>query len=147
MTTTALTPLQRTVSPEYLAIERGSANYRVKLASDEITVLLNAFDFRATRGGCEWANVRRMRRAFALAMRELDAILHNGYLDAVFRDAVRRYRDAAGAYYRATDDRRPTPEHVPSYERCADTRCSCRVCSMCYYTQTLSALNDYIYCY
>lgn len=145
MTNTALTPLQRTVSPEYLDPERLSPRYRVISASDDITALLNALDYRATRGGCSWVHVRRLRRAFAAAMVELDCIIPNPYLDGVFRAAVRRYRDAAGALYRATDDRRPTPEHIPAYDRCADTLCPCRLCARSYYTQALIALNDLLY--
>lgn len=145
MTNTALTPLQRTVSADYLAAERASANYRVVSARDDITALLNVLNYRATHGCCAWIHVNRLRRAFAAAMVELDCIIPNLYLDGVFRAAVRRYRDAAGALYRATDDRRPTPEHIPAYDRCADTLCPCRLCAWGYYSQARAALNDLLY--
>lgn len=129
MTTTVSTPLQRTVSANYLAFERGVAYVRAKSASDDITFLFAALSSRA-RQSYGVADVSRMRREFADAMRELDSVLRNGYLDSAFRDSVRRYRDAAGAYYRA-----------PEYERCTDTRCKCRGCAMRHYTQALRALR------
>lgn len=145
MTNTVLTPLQRTVSPETLADITRNAHDRCKCAGDEIYALLAVLDLRAQRGGCGWCTVLRMRGAFRASMLELDRVITNPYLDGVFRAGVRRYRDAVGAYYNALDDRRPTPEHIPAYDRCADTLCGCRGCARTYYTEALIALNALLY--